>query len=51
MQAEGEVVQLHEAAGRPRDFRTLYEEEHRGLFQTLYFVTGHRHDAADLMHA
>jgi RNA polymerase sigma factor (sigma-70 family) len=50
MQAEGEVVQLHEAAGRDRDFRTLYEDEHRGLFQTLYFVTGDRHDAADLMH-
>lgn len=50
MQAEGEVVQLHEAAGRPRDFRTLYEDEHRRLFQTLYFVTGDRHDAADLMH-
>ena len=39
-----------EAAGRPRDFRTLYEDEHRSLFQTLYFVTGDRHDAADLMH-
>jgi RNA polymerase sigma factor (sigma-70 family) len=50
MQAEGEVVQLHEATGRSRDFRTLYEDEHRRLFQTLYFVTGERHDAADLMH-
>ena len=51
MQAkDGEVVQLHEAAGRPRDFRTLYEDEHRRLFQTLYFVTGDRHYAADLMH-
>jgi RNA polymerase sigma factor (sigma-70 family) len=50
MQAKGEVVQLHEDAGHPRDFRTLYEDEHRRLFQTLYFVTGDRHDAADLMH-
>jgi RNA polymerase sigma factor (sigma-70 family) len=50
MQAEGEVVQLGGAAGRSRDFRTLYEDEHQGLFQTLYFVTGDRHDAADLMH-
>jgi RNA polymerase sigma factor (sigma-70 family) len=50
MQAEGEVVQLHEVEGRPGDFRTLYEDEHRRLFQTLYFVTGDRHDAADLMH-
>jgi RNA polymerase sigma factor (sigma-70 family) len=50
MQAEGEVVQLHEATGGTRDFRTLYEDEHRSLFQTLYFVTGDRHEAADLMH-
>ena len=50
MQAEGDIVRLREVAGGPRDFRTLYEEEHRRLFQTLYFVTGDRHDAADLMH-
>jgi RNA polymerase sigma factor (sigma-70 family) len=50
MQAEGEVVQLQEVTGRSRDFRTLYEDEHRRLFQTLYFVTGDRHEAADLMH-
>lgn len=50
MQAEVEVVQLHGDAGSPRDFRTLYEDEHRRLFQTLYFVTGDRNDAADLMH-
>jgi RNA polymerase sigma-70 factor (ECF subfamily) len=50
MQAEGEVVRLDEVKGRSRDFRTLYEDEHRRLFQTLYFVTGDRHEAADLMH-
>jgi RNA polymerase sigma-70 factor (ECF subfamily) len=50
MQAEGEFVGLHVVAGTPRDFRTLYEDEHRRLFQTLYFVTGDRQDAADLMH-
>jgi RNA polymerase sigma-70 factor (ECF subfamily) len=50
MQAEGEVVQLHEATRGSRDFRTLYEDEHRSLFQTLYFVTGDRQEAADLMH-
>jgi RNA polymerase sigma factor (sigma-70 family) len=50
MQAEGEVVQLDAAAGRVRDFRTFYEDEHQSLFQTLYFVTGNRQDAADLMH-
>jgi len=50
MQAEGKARQLREVAGNPRDFRTLYEDEHRRLFQTLYFVTGNRHDADDLMH-
>jgi RNA polymerase sigma factor (sigma-70 family) len=50
MQAEGKATQLPDAAGTSRDFRTLYEDEHRRLFQTLYFVTGNRHDAADLMH-
>ncbi|HEV8087273.1 MAG TPA: sigma-70 family RNA polymerase sigma factor [Actinomycetota bacterium] len=50
MQAEGKARQLREVAGSPRDFRTFYEDEHRRLFQTLYFVTGNRHDAADLMH-
>jgi len=50
MRAEGAVVRLHEVTGRTRDFRTFYEDEHRRLFQTLYFVTGDRHDAADLMH-
>src|SRR6188768_461958 len=49
MRAEGEV-ELQVVAGAPRDFRTLYEDEHRRLFQTLYFVTGDRQDAADLMH-
>ena len=49
MRAEGEV-ELQVVAGAPRDFRTLYEDEHRSLFQTLYFVTGDRQEAADLMH-
>ncbi|HYJ61199.1 MAG TPA: sigma-70 family RNA polymerase sigma factor [Actinomycetota bacterium] len=33
----------------PRDFRTFFEDEHRRLFKTLYFVTGDRAEAADLM--
>src|SRR4029079_19839443 len=49
MRAEGEI-ELQVVAGAPRDFMTLYEDEHRSLFQTLYFVTGDRHDAAELMH-
>jgi RNA polymerase sigma-70 factor (ECF subfamily) len=50
MQAGGEVVRLPvEAQPAPREFRTFFEEEHRALFKTLYFVTGSRTDAADLM--
>jgi RNA polymerase sigma-70 factor (ECF subfamily) len=50
MQAEGEVVKLPvEAQPVPRDFRTFFEDEHRALFKALYFVTGDRADAADLM--
>src|SRR6188472_3019049 len=50
MQAEGEIVQLPtERVAPPRDFRTFFEEEHARLFKTLYFVTGDRTDAADLM--
>jgi RNA polymerase sigma factor (sigma-70 family) len=49
MQAEGEVVRLPGDLAAPRDFRTFFEDEHRRLFKTLYFVTGDRHEAADLM--
>jgi RNA polymerase sigma factor (sigma-70 family) len=49
MQAEGEVVRLPLAREAPRDFRTFFEDEHRRLFKTLYFVTGDRTEAADLM--
>jgi RNA polymerase sigma factor (sigma-70 family) len=47
MQAEGEVVGLPTAT--PRDFRSFFEDEHRRLYKTLYFVTGDRSEAADLM--
>jgi RNA polymerase sigma-70 factor, ECF subfamily len=47
--AEGEVVRLPLAREAPRDFRTFFEDEHRRLFKTLYFVTGDRSEAADLM--
>ena len=48
MQAMGVVVRLP-AADRPRDFHAFFEDEHRRLFKTLYFVTGDRAEAADLM--
>ncbi|MDP9222268.1 MAG: sigma-70 family RNA polymerase sigma factor [Actinomycetota bacterium] len=30
-------------------FDTLFEQEHERLFKALYFVTGNRHDAEELM--
>ena len=49
MQAKGEVVRLPVTPEASPDFRTFFEREHRGLFKTLYFVTGDRAEAADLM--
>ena len=50
MQAEGEVVRLPERSTEaPRDFSVFFAEESRRLFEALYFVTGNRADAAELM--
>ena len=50
MQAEGDVVRFPLAEERaPRDFAEFFAEEHRALFKALYFVTGNRADAAELM--
>ena len=49
MQAEGDVIRFPERASAPMDFSTFFAEEHRGLFKALYFVTGNRADAAELM--
>jgi len=50
MQAEGDVIRFPTAEERaPRDFAAFFSEEHRGLFKALYFVTGNRADAAELM--
>jgi RNA polymerase sigma-70 factor (ECF subfamily) len=50
MRAEGEVVafpvQRVEALAR---FDEFFEDEHERLFKALYFVTGNRHDAEELM--
>jgi len=50
VRAEGEVVwcpsERVEARAR---FDTFFDEEHERLFQALYFVTGDRQDAEDLM--
>ena len=49
MQAEGDVIRFPIADVGPRDFATFFADEHRGLFKLLYFVTGNRADAAELM--
>ena len=52
MRAEGDVgdvVPFERDVSGARDFRTFFEEEHAHLFKTLYFVTGDRQEAADLM--
>ena len=49
MQAEGDVVRFPAAESAPRDFQAFFEDEHRRLYKTLYFVTGDRAEAADLM--
>jgi RNA polymerase sigma-70 factor (ECF subfamily) len=49
MQAEGDVVRLPVVQEGPPDFAAFFEEEHRGLYKALYFVTGNRADATELM--
>ncbi len=49
MQAEGDIIRLPERAETGMDFREFFEDEHRRVFKMLYFVTGDRSDAADLM--
>jgi RNA polymerase sigma-70 factor, ECF subfamily len=49
MQAEGDVVQLPVARAGPPDFATFFRDEREGLLKLLYFVTGSRADAADVM--
>jgi len=50
VRAEGEVVRFPaeriEAWAR---FDTFFAEEHEHLYKALYFVTGNRHDAEELM--
>lgn len=50
VRAEGEVVWFpsERVEARAR-FDTFFDEEHERLFQALYFVTGDRQDAEDLM--
>jgi DNA-directed RNA polymerase specialized sigma24 family protein len=49
MQAEGGVIPFPDRASAPTDFSVFIAEEHRRVFKALYFVTGNRADAAELM--
>ena len=48
MQAEGDVVRFPPRE-EPLDFSVFFAEEHRALYKALYFVTGNRADASELM--
>jgi len=50
MRVEGEVVKLpvERIEARAR-FDEFFEDEHEHLYKALYFVTGNRQDAEDLM--
>ena len=53
MQAEGEVeegvVRLPDRRVGPADFEAFFAQEQGHLFKALYFVTGNRADASELM--
>ena len=49
MQAEGDVVRFPREVEAPPDFTAFFAKEHRALFKALYFVTGNRADAQELM--
>jgi RNA polymerase sigma factor (sigma-70 family) len=50
MRAEGEIIRFptEDVGGRAR-FDDFFREEHERLFKALYFVTGSRADAEELM--
>jgi len=49
MQAEGDVIRFPLADHGPADFSVFFADEHRDLLKALFFVTGNRSDAAELM--
>ena len=52
VQAEENVVELHrerEATMEPRSFEGLFLDQHDRLYRALYFITGSRQDAEELM--
>jgi Tol biopolymer transport system component len=50
VRAEGEVMRIHEERVEPStSFDGFFEAEHERLYKALYFVTGSRQDAEELM--
>ena len=50
VRAEGEVMRIHEERVGPwTSFDGFFEAEHERLYKALYFVTGSRQDAEELM--
>ena len=49
MQAEGDIAEFQGRTREPEDFSVFFADEHERLFKALYFVTGNRADAAELM--
>jgi RNA polymerase sigma-70 factor (ECF subfamily) len=50
VRADGEVLVFPvERVGARARFDEFFEDEHERLFRALYFVTGNRHDAEELM--
>lgn len=48
-EAEGGVISFPDQVSRPADFSAFFADEHRKVFKALYFVTGNRADASELM--
>jgi RNA polymerase sigma factor (sigma-70 family) len=47
--AERGVIPFPDRAARPADFSAFFAEEHAKVLKALYFMTGNRADAAELM--
>ncbi len=51
MQTEGDIIEFPapDAHDAPASFDDFFVDQHERLFRALYFVTGNRHDAEELM--
>ncbi len=51
MQTEGDIIEFPapDAQDAPASFDDFFLDQHERLYRALYFVTGNRHDAEELM--